>query len=276
MTRSALVEAAAEYLNKGLAVIALTGKMPNGKVHRHGLHEAIAGPVETADDWTLLEGAFDHADTTGVGILTNWPLVVVDIDGEEGAQQWHNLAEDDFMDATWVASTGRGLHLYYATPVQTGTIKLGPKLDLKGAGGYVVAPPSAHPDGRTYRWLRPPAAPLIEVPAPLAEVLAVRSRVAERAAVGKVHAKPIRGPKYTEGDTVFYAQSGFDHLIEAMANAEEGNRNNYLAWAAATIAEEGGEEEDFMALNNAAIKAGLDRIEVERTIRSGRRMAKRG
>jgi hypothetical protein len=268
MTRSPLVEAAAEYLNLGLQVIALTGKMPNGLVHRHGLHQAIAGPVQNDDDWQLLEGAFDHTETTGVGILTSAPYVVVDIDGEEGAQQWEALLGRLLLPDRWVAQTGRGLHLWFGTELVTGTIKLGPKLDLKGEGGYVAAPPSRHPDGRTYEWLAEPGLPPYEVPDELRKVIQYHVEQKSRRLEGKAMKKPIRGPRYNEGDTVFFAQSNFDALMEGMQTAAEGNRNNYLHWAAATITEEGGVQEDYEQLAEAALAVGLEPEEVHRTIRS--------
>jgi hypothetical protein len=49
----------------------------------------------------------------------------------------------------------RGLHLYFRHPggeLPT-RIGLGSGLDLKGDGGYVVAPPSKHPSGATYEWI---------------------------------------------------------------------------------------------------------------------------
>lgn len=51
--------------------------------------------------------------------------------------------------------TRRGYHLYYTWPqegvVNNSVSKLAEGVDVRGAGGYVVAPPSSHADGR-YAW----------------------------------------------------------------------------------------------------------------------------
>jgi hypothetical protein len=270
-----LVTAAGEYLRLGLAVIALTGKTPNVSVHRHGKDEPLTGAPESQEDWDLLSRVFDHPDTTGIGVLTSWPYVVVDIDGPEGAVEWASLVgpADTFDGATWVAKTARGLHLWYATCIPTGTIKLGTKLDLKGDGGYVAVPPSRHPDGPTYEWIVAPSTeePPQEVPESLARRIADHNFNLTRRIVSKQQRRPVRKPRYAEGDTIFYAQSGYDALLKAVASAEEGNRNNMLHWAAATMAEEGGIDEDFEELTGIALAAGLDPVEVNRTIRSARR-----
>ena len=83
---TSLTKAAGEYLSLGLAVIALTGKTPNVKVHPHGLYDALRGAPESDADWEFIARFMDHKDTTGVGILVEYPYVVVDIDGEEGAE----------------------------------------------------------------------------------------------------------------------------------------------------------------------------------------------
>lgn len=273
MTRSPLTEAAGEYLTLGLSVIALTGKTPNTALHRTGLHSALSGAPETPEDWEFIAGFFDHAETTGVGILTQFPYVVVDIDGEDGAEQWRELVGDAglYEEARWVAQTGRGLHLWYATLIPTGTMKLGSRLDLKGDGGYVAAPPSLHPDGHTYRWLCPPGA---EAPMEAPEQLARRIEDHAYDLASALEAKEVRkrawGPRWQPGATVFYAQPGFDALLEGMKTAEEGNRNNYLHWAAATMAEEGASDEFFEELAAIARDMGLDSVEVKRTIRSAR------
>jgi hypothetical protein len=88
-------------------------------------------------------------------------------------------------------------------------------------------------------------------------------------------AKAIRrhawGPKYNEGDHVFFAQASHDPIIEGMKTAVDGNRNNYLHWAAATLAEEGAPDDEFNLLAEAALAVGLEPIEVKRTLRSARR-----
>lgn len=272
MTSSPLTEAAGDYLARGLAVIALTGKTPNVKLHKHGLHDALRGGPESDEDWAFIAGFMDHPDTTGVGIVIEAPYVVVDIDGEEGAIQWADLNGEPLISDRWVAKTGRGLHLWFATWRPSPTIKLGSKLDLKGVGGYVAAPPSKHPDGGTYEWLIPPGA---EAPMEAPEQLARRIEDHLYDLQASLEAKAVRarayGPKYVEGDTVFYAQPNHDAVIEGMKSAVEGNRNNYLHWAAATLAEEGATDEEFETLEAAALAAGLERVEVTRTLRSARR-----
>lgn len=274
---SPLVAAAVEYLNLGLSVIALTGKTPNVKVHKAGLHQALSGAPDPDDITGVLTDVFEHPDTTGIAIVIPYPYVVVDIDGEEGAEQWVELVGGADLGESWVAKTPRlpsgGMHLWFACMTPTGSIKLGSKLDLKGQGGYVAVEPSLHPDGGTYQWLIAPSAeePPKEVPEPL------RARIEDHVfdLAYAMENKRIRvvawGPKYTEGAKTFYAQASHDALIDGMSNAADGNRNNYLHWAAATLAEEGGSDEEFAALADAALKLGLEKVEVKRTIRSARR-----
>lgn len=273
---SPLVAAAADYLKRGLLVIALSGKTPNVAIHHRGLHDPLAGAPESDEDWALLRQVFEHPDTTGVGIVITYPYVVVDIDGEEGAVQWaallHGQALDKDEDLRWIAQTGRGLHLWFASFAPTGSFKLAPQLDLKGQSSYVAAPPSQHPDGHLYKWLVPPGAEApMEAPEPLARRIVDHEFDLHRRTVAAVQRRPVRGPRYAEGDTVFYAQLGFDALISAMSGAESGNRNNLLHWAAATMNEEGGIDEDFETLRAAALDVGLEPEEVARTIRSARR-----
>lgn len=281
MTRSPLTQAAEAYLAFGLSVIALTGKTPNVRVHKAGLHQALTGAPEEPADYDLLRQVFEHPDTTGIAIVIPYPYVVVDIDGPVGAEEWAELVgpapdgEDvwDWLGVTWVAQTARGLHLWFSSITPTGTIKLGSKLDLKGQGGYVAAPPSVHPDGPTYEWLIAPSAtePPQEVPEPLARRIEDHKFDRDMAMESKRIRTIAWGPRYVEGDKVFYAQAGHDALIEGMKSAAEGNRNNYLHWAAATLSEEGGSDEEFEALAAAALGNHLDKVEVKRTIRSARR-----
>lgn len=264
-----LHEAALGYIARGLRVIALTGKTPNVKMHRRGIYNALDATSDPAD----IDVAFLHPDTTGVGILTTWPLVVVDIDGPDGAQAWKELVgPENFIPDRWVARTGRGLHLYMGSIEPTGSMKLAPLLDLKGEGGYVAAPPSRHPDGGRYEWLLPPddMGPTLGVPDNLEKMIRDHNFDQTRRVGRSQMQRRVRHPALTD-DGILYAAWGFDSLIEGMDNAAAGNRNNYLHWAAATMAEEGASDEEFEELRTKALKAGLTRLEVTRTIRSARR-----
>lgn len=80
-------------------------------------------------------------------------VVVVDADSPE-ALTW---AEEHLPPTSTRVRTGKGLHLYFKHPgaevrnrarIETGQGKLA--LDVRGDGGYVLAPGSPHPDGGHY------------------------------------------------------------------------------------------------------------------------------
>jgi hypothetical protein len=102
-----------------------------------------------------------------VGVVTGAVsgVVVLDADGPEGLASLKAL---NTPATTWLARTGKGLHQWFAHPgVAIGNrAGLRPHLDVRGDGGYVIAPPSLHASGRRYEWLMPPGR---TEPAPLPE-----------------------------------------------------------------------------------------------------------
>jgi Bifunctional DNA primase/polymerase, N-terminal/Primase C terminal 1 (PriCT-1) len=117
---------------------------------------------------------FSDWPEAGVGIVTGSlsGLVVLDIDfrhdGEtslERLQQQHAR-----LPATLECrSGGGGRHLYFAHPggLVRNQVGLAPGVDLRGDGGYVVAPPSLHASGRRYAWVEdrtPDNLPLAALP----------------------------------------------------------------------------------------------------------------
>ena len=82
-------------------------------------------------------------------------LVVVDVDGDEGWCSLQSLALDSAV-STPVAKTGRGAHMYYKHPghrIGNSAGKIKPGIDIRGDGGYIIAPPSKHKNGRLYDWV---------------------------------------------------------------------------------------------------------------------------
>ena len=94
---------------------------------------------------------------SGVGIVTGRVsgVLVLDVDGPEGEAE---LKKRGHEATPMVRTASGGLHLYFKHPdrhVRTG-IRVAPGLDVKAAGGYVVAPPSVGANGRPYEWLVSP------------------------------------------------------------------------------------------------------------------------
>lgn len=68
-------------------------------------------------------------------------MVVVDFD----------TIEPKGLPQTAIARTGRGLHVYFQAKEPYKSCKFDGG-DIKAQGGYVVAPPSIHPNGGSYGW----------------------------------------------------------------------------------------------------------------------------
>jgi hypothetical protein len=84
-------------------------------------------------------------------------LVVLDVDPDHGGDESLQRVLDRFgplPDGRLVRTGSGGRHLYYAHP--GGRVRndagrrLGPGLDIRGDGGYVIAPPSRHVSGGSY------------------------------------------------------------------------------------------------------------------------------
>src|SRR5262249_30043082 len=59
------------------------------------------------------------------------------------------------LPATVEVITARGRHLYFkmpGVPVGNSAGRIAAGIDVRGSGGYTLAPPSIHPSGRAYAW----------------------------------------------------------------------------------------------------------------------------
>jgi hypothetical protein len=83
-------------------------------------------------------------------------VFVVDVDGLDAEAELKKLEDrHDALPRTTESLTARGRHLYFAwpdRPVRNSASKIAPGIDVRGAGGYVLCPPSIHPSGKAYSW----------------------------------------------------------------------------------------------------------------------------
>lgn len=140
--------------------------------------------------------------------------------------------------------------------------KVGPKLDVRGVGGYVVMPPSMHPAGNRYAWTSN-GAELAEAPSWLIELVLAKS----------APVRPVERQTPTRAATG-YGRAALDAEVGKVAVAPSGQRNGTLNAAAYSLGQlvagrvlDQGEVES--ALLDAANTAGLTNGEARATIRSG-------
>ena len=150
-----MYDAAIEYAKKGFAVFPLKyrDKVP---LTRNGCKDATTDAAQIKAWWQKYPNANIGLATGSVS--QNVFVIDLDIDEDRGIDGYHSLEDwqrehGDFPE-TWTAITGRGgYHLYYRG---NGKVKnragIIDGVDIRGNGGYVVAPPSIHKNGNRYEW----------------------------------------------------------------------------------------------------------------------------
>jgi hypothetical protein len=233
---------------------------------RRGLHDATT-ELRTVKRW------WRRWPTANVGLRTGAAsgLVVLDVDpGHGGEASLAQLVDaHEALPATLEVRTGGGgRHLYFAHPggrVANSAGGLGRGLDVRGDGGYILAPPSRHATGGTYRRLThaPPAA----LPGWLQALLTSRRHEATSAVtVAAVDVDRSRASAWARAALVAEATR--------VRQAAVGTRNHTLNRAAFALGQivAGGHLDAADAaglLHDAALAAGLEEAEIRSTIASG-------
>lgn len=149
-----LCKAALHYAEIGLAVFPVKerDKVP---ATLHGVKEATTDP-ERIKRWWKRNPNFNIGIATG----SVSGIVVIDIDdneikgkhGKDTLRQWE--AQHGDLPLTWQSLTGGGgVHYIYKTSEHfSNGVSVLEDIDIRADGGYIVAPPSVHPNGSTYEW----------------------------------------------------------------------------------------------------------------------------
>lgn len=221
----------------------------------HGCKDATRDEAQIRNWWTATPSA-------NIGVATGAVsgIFVVDVDGDEGLDALAEQAGRIPGTLTQATPSG-GYHLVFAYPAEVGNTarKLGPLLDTRGDGGYIVVAPSSTEKG-SYRWLNR------VVPAQLPGWLLRLVRPAPRQE--REHEKPDLG------DSEGYVRAALSGECDRVSQAVQGARNHTLNEAAfnlGTLVATGAlaSETVYDALTQAAYQAGLGEREARRTIASG-------
>ena len=233
---------------------------------RRGLHDATLDPTVISRWWRQWPDA-------GVAVRTGAisGIVVVDVDRHSGG--FTSLGElqrshGRFPPTLVTFTGGGGRHYWFTHPghaVPNSTGRLGAGIDIRGDGGYVLAPPSRHVSNRRYAWAaRPPMAPLPDW---------VIQRVREPISVPEPpgHRSSRAGP---------WAGAALTAEVGRVRSSAPGIRNDTLNRAAFCLGQLVGagyldDETVRDELTTAALHAGLTPREICATVASGLRAGTR-
>ena len=234
------------------------GKHPRTK---RGLTDASTDPHLIAAWWRRWPDA-------NLGVRTG-ELVVIDVDGAAGravaprTSSARHAARHPLRDqrarVAPLLPRRRASRRFFDRPRRPG-------IDVRGHGGYVVAPPSRHANGTLYRWKTMPAVtrlPQLARRAPIDARRTGRARPLPATVVGESNERARR-----------YLQAAADAELLEVAGAPVGTRNATLNRAAFRLGQLvgaglGHRPQLANALLGAALSAGLGEREARATIDSG-------
>jgi hypothetical protein len=251
-----------------------------------GKHPATARGVEDATtDPARLAWWWRRYPEANIGLATGWVFDVLDVDGPESGDsvRWSAVSQLLGLRGPLVRTGGDGWHFYLApTGLRDPGVRGLAKVEWRGRGGWVVAPPSRHASGGVYGWVRDLAAPLPAVPPSLRRRLRTgppNSRAGlERERAGAdpgrpdVHLPRHEGPPVSgevaavQVDPEMSGHPGVDHV-----NGDAGGRAIFERWLVEVVRAPRGERGHTLyraglrlfslaaggALNHREVEAGL-------------------
>jgi hypothetical protein len=207
------------------------GKHPIGRLAPDGFKDATTNE-DTIREWWRIE------PKAAVGVATGAKsgILVIDIDTKKGKNGEETLEEIEkelgrLPETKTAITMSDGKHYYFnhVEGIRSGTDVLGPGIDLRGDGGYVVAPPS-HRD--LYEW--EDGGQAVDLPEAWAERLRNPSSFAARA---KTQTAPSDYPLV-------------EKILTALPNPPDAAWADWNKVCMATWAATGGSERGFRAFDD--------------------------
>ena len=146
------LEAALNAASRGWPTFRLGYKQKIPLPGSKGFHDA------TTDEGTLRDWFTGTQFNIGLATGGDSHLLVLDIDEDKDGYDSINALQEKHgaLPETMTVYTGKGRHHYFKMPahvdIHPSAGKVGIGIDIRGTGGYVVYPPSLHPNGNYYKW----------------------------------------------------------------------------------------------------------------------------
>jgi len=143
MTKEDFIKHANKYLGLGFSIIPVgQDKKPLLRWEEYQKRKATQEEIEK---WA------SKYKNPNIGIVTGSISGITVVDVEAGGPT------DNLPPTVLVRTGGGGFHFYYkySQPIKN-SVRIRDKTDIRGAGGYVIAPPSLHKSGNYYEWVRSP------------------------------------------------------------------------------------------------------------------------
>lgn len=142
------------------AFVCSCGKNPCNSIGKHPMGKLVPNGVKDASkDWTVIKGWIAAYPLGNIGIATGAVsgIFALDIDPRHGGKENldHLERRHGFFPAEAVRfhTGGGGEHILFKHPginIPNLVGRLAAGIDIRGDGGYIVAPPSTHVSGRSY------------------------------------------------------------------------------------------------------------------------------
>jgi len=259
---SARLDAALEYARAGWPVspCAPRGKTP---ITAHGLKDATT-------DVAMIRAWWASTADANVAIATGPPgPTVIDVDGPLGKRAWMRFVAGHGWTTPWALTQAGGWHIYYeGHPDVRNRAGWLEKVDVRGVGGYVLAPCSVG-ESSDYVWeCSPDDKPFGRLPDFVLDALTARAR-----------ARPLQVARPSQlrvarSVGTAYAAAALDDEVDNVRSAPIGQRNDQLvrsAFGLGQLVASGQLDATAVAsaLFDAALQVGLGGTEAQATITSG-------
>lgn len=223
-----MMNQALQYLRLGYSIIPLEPRGKKPLIPWAGYQSRLPTEEEVREWWTANPQA-------NIGIVTGKVsgIGVVDVDGPEGITEAARLG----FTSPLVSLTGKGRQLFYKHTEGSicNAVRKYPGIDVRGDGGYVVAPPSIHPNGRRYQWVS-------------ASAVSLKNRLPNF---------PASAFSATSAPTKIQAGNSAGWIATALAEMKQGNIDITLHRVCSRLRADGYSKDDAkMLLEPHAIRAG--------------------